>query len=92
VIGPSQRPLPVNTQHSQQTNIHAYSGVRTHDLSRRVAADLRLRPRWHWDRLIDRIRTLLYKILQAYFVAGIFVLYIFLVLTGAIQYEFCVKK
>ena len=38
-------------QHSQQTNIHAPSGIRTHDLSRRAAADLRLRPRGHWDRL-----------------------------------------
>ena len=25
-------------------------GIRTHDLSRRAAADLRLRPRGHWDR------------------------------------------
>jgi len=40
-----------NTQHSQQTDIHAPVGIRTHDLSRRAAADLRLRPRGHWDRL-----------------------------------------
>jgi hypothetical protein len=39
VISPSQRPLPDNTQHSQQTNIHARGGIRTHDLSRRAAAD-----------------------------------------------------
>ena len=39
-----------NTQHSQQTNIHAPGGIRTHDLSRRAATDLRLRPRGHWDR------------------------------------------
>ena len=26
------------------------SGIRTHDLSRRAAIDLRLRPRGHWDR------------------------------------------
>ena len=50
VISSSQRPLPDNTQHSQQTNIHALGGIRTHDLSRRTAADLRLRPRGHWDR------------------------------------------
>ena len=37
-------------QHSQQTNIHAPGGIRTHDLSRRAAADLRLRPRGYWDR------------------------------------------
>ena len=50
VINPSQRPLPDNTQHSQQTNIHAPGGIRTQDLSRRAAADLRLRPRGDWDR------------------------------------------
>ena len=47
VISSSQRPLPDDTQHSQQTNIHAPGGIRTHDLSRRAAADLRLRPRGH---------------------------------------------
>ena len=31
MISPSQRPLPDNTQHSQQTNIHASGGIRTHD-------------------------------------------------------------
>ena len=51
VISASQRPLPDNTQHSQQTNIHAPGGIRTHNLSRRAAANLRLRPRGHWDRL-----------------------------------------
>ena len=51
VISSSQRPLPDNTRHLQQTNIHAPGGIRTHSLSRRAAADLRLRPRSHWDRL-----------------------------------------
>jgi hypothetical protein len=37
VISSSKRPLP-DTQHSQQTNIHATGGIRTQDLSRRVAA------------------------------------------------------
>ena len=45
MISSSQRPLPENTQHSQQTNIHAPGGIRTHNLRRRAAADLRLRPR-----------------------------------------------
>jgi len=49
VISSSQRPLLDNTQHSQQTDIHAPVGIRTHNLSRRAAADLRLRPRGHWD-------------------------------------------
>ena len=43
--------IPDNTQHSQQTNIHAACGIRTHNLSRLAAADLRLRPRGHRDRL-----------------------------------------
>ena len=50
VISSSQRPLPDNTQHSQQTNIHDPGGIRTYSLSRREAADLRLRPRGYWDR------------------------------------------
>jgi hypothetical protein len=37
-----------NTQHSQQTNIHA--GIRTRNPSSRAAADTHLRPLGHWDR------------------------------------------
>ena len=37
VISSSQRPLPDNTWHSQQTNIHAPGGIQTQDLSRRAA-------------------------------------------------------
>ena len=48
VISSSQRPLP--TQQSQQTDILAPGGIRTHSLSRRAAADLRLRPHGHCDR------------------------------------------
>ena len=48
VISSSQRPLPDNTKHSQQTNFHAPGGIQTHDPSRRAAVDLRLRPRGHW--------------------------------------------
>ena len=51
VIGLSQRPLPVNTQHSQQTNLHVPGGIRTHSFSRWAAAKRPLRPRGHWDRL-----------------------------------------
>ena len=36
VISPSQRPLPDNTQHSQQTDKHPCpGGIRTHNLSKR---------------------------------------------------------
>jgi len=52
VISSSQRHLPDSTQHSQQTKVHAPGGIRNHDLSRRAAADLRLRPCGHWDRHI----------------------------------------
>jgi len=51
VISSSQRPLPDNTQRSQQTDILPTGGIRTHNLSRRAPADLRLRPRSHWHRL-----------------------------------------
>ena len=36
-------------------------GIRTHDLSRRVAADLRLRPRGHWDRHPVQIRNMFWN-------------------------------
>jgi hypothetical protein len=52
VISSSQRPLPDNTQHSQQTDIHAPGRIRTHNLSKRAAVDLRLRPRGYWDQHI----------------------------------------
>jgi len=47
VISSSQRPLPDNTQHSLQTDIHAPSGIRTHNFSRRATVDLRLSPVFH---------------------------------------------
>ena len=47
VISLSQRHLPDSRKHSQQTYIHAPCGIRTHNLIRRMAADLRLRPRGH---------------------------------------------
>ena len=50
VISSSQRPLPDNTKHSQQTNIHVPGGIRTQDICRRAAADLRIRPQGYWDR------------------------------------------
>jgi hypothetical protein len=35
------------TQQTQQTNIHAFSGIRNRDSSNQAAADLRLRPQGH---------------------------------------------
>ena len=37
-----------HTQHN--TNVHAPGGIRTHNSSKRSAADPRLRPLGHWDR------------------------------------------
>jgi hypothetical protein len=42
VISLTQRPLPDNTQHSQETDIHASSGIRTYITSTRTATDPRL--------------------------------------------------
>jgi len=39
MISPTQRPLPDNTQQSQQTDIHAPGGLRTYNISRRAAVD-----------------------------------------------------
>ena len=41
--------LTTHDTHNRQTSIPP-GGIRTHDLSRRAAADLRFRPRGHWDR------------------------------------------
>jgi len=40
-----------STNERRQTDIHASGAIRTHNLSRRAAADIRLRPRGHWDQL-----------------------------------------
>jgi hypothetical protein len=53
MISPKQRPLPdENTQHSQETNIHAPRGIGTRSLVMRTAADQSLSPRGHLDRHI----------------------------------------
>jgi hypothetical protein len=49
VINPTQRPLPDNTQHSQETNIHKSGWIRTRNPSKRPAADVRLRQRGYQD-------------------------------------------
>jgi len=62
MISPSQRPLPDNTQHSQQTDIHVLARIRTRNPSIRAAADLSLRTRGYWDRLIKGLQV--HKYLQ----------------------------
>jgi hypothetical protein len=46
------------TQHSQQTDFHDPGGIRNHNLSRRACADIRFRPRGHWDRPLQQIPSL----------------------------------
>jgi len=48
-ISSSQRPIPDNTQHSQETDTYAPTGIRTHNPNKQAAADPRLRPRGHWN-------------------------------------------
>jgi hypothetical protein len=50
VIGQSQRPLPDNTQHSQETDIHAHGRIRTRNPSKRTVADRCLILRGRWER------------------------------------------
>ena len=57
VISSSQKTPPYNTQHLQETNIHSPGGILTHNLSRRAAADPRLRPLGHRDRQTTRMLT-----------------------------------
>jgi len=45
LLGPSKRPLPYNTQHLQEINIHVSSGIRTSNPRKGAAADPHLRPR-----------------------------------------------
>jgi len=54
VIGPSQRPVPDNTQHSQTDSHNAPGGFRTSNPSKQAAADPRLRSCGHRDRLSKR--------------------------------------
>jgi len=51
VISLTQRPLPENTQHYQQTDIHSPGGIRIHNPRKRAASDPHLRPHIHWERL-----------------------------------------
>jgi len=49
VISLTQRPLPDNTQHSQETDIHAPGGIPTRNPKKRAAAYPLCRPRGHSD-------------------------------------------
>ena len=57
VNSPTKRPVPDNTQHSQQTHIHAPGGIRTRNPNKRAAADPCLTLRNQWDQ--HQINTIL---------------------------------
>jgi hypothetical protein len=61
VIIPTQRPLPDNTKHSQHTYITLPHRTGTHNPSKRVAADRRLRTRGHWEVAHVNTSNYLYK-------------------------------
>ena len=42
MIGPTQKPLPDNKQHTQEIDVPAPGGIRTRRRSKRVATDRRL--------------------------------------------------
>ena len=45
--------LTTHNIHNRQTdNIHVPDGIQTHNLSRRAAGELRLKPRGHWERQV----------------------------------------
>ena len=71
-----RRNLYLTTHNTQQTNIHAPGGIRTRDLSKRVAADLRLRPRGYWYRqMFITVRiSWKYSIYQLILVSGLFLI------------------
>jgi hypothetical protein len=48
---PTQRPLPDNTQYSEETDIHALGGIRTRNPNRRADTDPRPRPRGTYDNM-----------------------------------------
>ena len=62
MIIPLQRPIPDNTQRSQQTDIHVPGGIRTR---KRVAAEPCLTPRVHRDRHTQQLVQLIFVIVAA---------------------------
>jgi len=55
VISPSQRLLPDNTQHSQETDIHGPGEIRTRNPSKQAAADTLLRRRGYKDHFPEHL-------------------------------------
>ena len=49
LLGSSDRPLLDHTQHSQETDSHAPSGIENRNARQLAALDPRLRPHCHWE-------------------------------------------
>jgi hypothetical protein len=60
VTNPTQRPLPDNTQQSEEKDIHAVGGIRTRKSDKLAAADPRLRPRGCWDAIQSGIQIVIF--------------------------------
>jgi len=50
LLSTRDRPAADNQSNSEESDIPASGGIRTHNPSKRAAADPRLRPRGYWDR------------------------------------------
>lgn len=59
--GPSYRPLPDNTQYSQETDVSVRGGIRTRSPSKRVAVDPHLRTRGHWDQPTQTLQFIIHQ-------------------------------
>jgi hypothetical protein len=55
---PKKKPLPHNTQHSQEIDIHDPGGIRTYNASKLASTGLHLRPRGHRDRQYKKFHVL----------------------------------
>jgi hypothetical protein len=66
-----RRDLHLTTQHSQDRDIHAPGGIRTHNPSKKAAGNPRLKPRAHWDRhLCSYLVSALYRDYTCFKLAG----------------------
>jgi len=71
-ISTTQRPLPDNSQQSQERDIHAPGRIRTRNPIMQAAKDTRLRLRGHWDWLSPSLplrnnTSVLYMYVQLHF-------------------------
>jgi len=61
VISPTQKPLPDNTQLSEETDNHVRGGIRTRNPSKKMATDPHLGPRGRWDLSESKITDMQFR-------------------------------